>query len=67
MNSHAVSCSQCDSPKIRRATLRLADVMHLIRFKYPIRCRACRERRYIEIWKALRLERPPGRRARIIG
>jgi hypothetical protein len=54
-------CSECKSRDIRRARLRIADVVQLLLLKYPIRCQACRARNHLGILQAFRLDRPPRR------
>lgn len=65
MSSVAISCSECDSVNIRRSALRISDIVQLMLLRYPVRCRKCRERRYIGLFKAFRLE-PSHRRRRTV-
>jgi hypothetical protein len=56
METNAVRCGSCGSCDIRRAKLRFADAIFLVRKQYPIRCRYCRVRGSCRISEALLLE-----------
>ena len=45
-------CLNCGLYPVRNSHFRLPDVVHLLRFHLPIRCRICKERYYVSIFKA---------------
>jgi hypothetical protein len=49
------TCLWCDSPNVRNSRLRLADVYRLVLLQWPVRCRSCEERYYINVFAAWRL------------
>lgn len=51
----AMKCHYCGSTKLRVSRLRGGDIVRLLLFQYPIRCRACRERDYAGLMLALGL------------
>jgi len=55
-------CHECGSSSLRQAHFRLADTLHLLAFKYPVRCRACRRRWYASMMVVRRLPHAPHRR-----
>lgn len=52
-----MKCPGCGATDLRTSRLRLSDLPRLLIFQYPIRCRACRERRYTGLLRALHLRR----------
>jgi hypothetical protein len=50
-----MKCHYCGSSKLRVSRLRVGDVVRLLLFQYPIRCRACRERDYAGLMLAIGL------------
>jgi len=58
----SVFCHECGSLMVRQATLRIADAVYLLTLRYPVRCRTCRKRWYISLFRARRLPRSPERR-----
>ncbi len=41
-----MNCIYCGSSKIRTSRFRLKDLVRLLLFQFPVRCRACNERDY---------------------
>jgi len=50
-------CLGCRSTRIRISRLRLSDLAHLLLFHYPVRCRSCLQRDYVNFIAAWRLRR----------
>lgn len=50
-----MKCQYCGSTKLRTSRLRVGDVVRLLLFQYPVRCRACRERDYAGLMLAVGL------------
>lgn len=48
-NTVLLQCGECGSGRLRRSRLRLADVVWLIRMRYPVRCRKCVARAHMPI------------------
>ena len=54
-------CPQCGSADLRPSHLQPGDWHYLIRLRYPVRCRSCRHRGSVNLFKIL----PVWRRHRI--
>jgi hypothetical protein len=52
-----MECKLCGSSKIRGSRLRLPDLSHLIFLQYPVRCRVCYKREFVNIFKAFKVRR----------
>ena len=50
-----MKCQYCGSTKLRTSRFRVGDVVRLLLFQYPLRCRACRERDYAGLMLAIGL------------
>jgi hypothetical protein len=50
-------CPRCKNPALRTSELRLADILHLIVLRYPVRCRSCYNRFHIGLFSAQRLRK----------
>lgn len=48
-----MKCPYCGSSRFRLSHLRLKDTARLVFFRYPVRCRLCRERSYVSLSKAM--------------
>jgi hypothetical protein len=53
----AVYCHECGSNNIRASRVRLADLLHLLEFQYPVRCYRCKRRWYAPLLSTLSLPR----------
>jgi DNA-directed RNA polymerase subunit RPC12/RpoP len=51
-------CYQCGSDFLRISHFRGDDVMELLRFHWPVRCRSCSERQFISMFNLPLLRRP---------
>jgi hypothetical protein len=58
-------CHECGSTDIRIAHFRFGDALRLFIFRYPVRCRDCKNRWYAPIALARELPRPQNRRGRV--
>jgi hypothetical protein len=52
-----MECKLCGSTKFRVSRLRVPDLSQLIFLRYPIRCRTCYKRKFINFFAALRVRR----------
>jgi hypothetical protein len=52
-----MECKLCGSTKFRISRLHVPDLSQLIFFRYPIRCRTCYKREFINFFSALRVRR----------
>jgi hypothetical protein len=52
-----MECKLCGSTKFRVSRLRVPDLSQLIFLRYPIRCRTCYKREFINFFAALRVRR----------
>ena len=50
-----MKCPYCGASRFRLSHLRFSDFVCLLAFRYPVRCRLCRERTYVSFATALRL------------
>jgi len=50
-----MQCGLCGSAKFRLSGFKRADLSRLLRFKYPVRCRKCGERRFAFFWRAFKI------------
>ena len=50
-------CDRCGTTNFRTSRLRLEDIMRLLAFGYPVRCRTCYTRLYVSLMLALRMRR----------
>jgi hypothetical protein len=57
-----MECKLCGSTKFRISRLRVPDLVELIFLKYPIRCRVCYKREYVNFFAALLIRRANKRR-----
>lgn len=56
-------CHSCGSSELRTSRLRSEDFGKLLSFRYPVRCRICRERNFVFLPLAFVLSRKrPGRK-----
>lgn len=46
-------CPYCGASHFRLSRLRISDLIHLLRLRYPVRCRLCRERTHVSFAKAM--------------
>jgi len=60
-------CSHCSSPDLRRSSFHKEDLVRLLVFQLPVRCRECHERMFTNLLVALNLPRSRGpSRVRVI-
>jgi hypothetical protein len=52
-----MECKLCGSTKFRVSRLRLPDLSQLIFFQYPLRCRTCYKREFVNFFAALKIRR----------
>jgi len=52
-----VFCRNCGMSDFRLSRVQGRDLGRLLTLQYPVRCRTCRERRYVFILKALKIMR----------
>lgn len=52
-----MECKLCGSTKMRGSRLHLPDLSHLIFFHYPVRCRVCYKREFVNIFIAFKVRR----------
>lgn len=52
-----MECVLCKSKDLRTSRLRESDGLRFFLLKYPVRCNACRERQYVNVFKALELRK----------
>jgi hypothetical protein len=50
-----MKCSLCGSQKMHTSRLRREDMVRLVFLQYPVRCRACLERGYVNLVRGLTL------------
>ena len=50
-----LTCRICGSTDFRLSHFRSKDVFHLVRLSYPVRCRCCRTRDYVVVFKAVKI------------
>jgi hypothetical protein len=59
-----MKCSLCGSSKIHASRFRRTDLVHLTSLRYPVRCRACLERRHVNLFRLFVLRQLEKRRRR---
>ena len=47
-----LACPACGAATFRRSRLRLHDLPHLVRLRYPVRCKRCNQRAYAHLLTA---------------
>jgi hypothetical protein len=52
-----MECKLCGSTKFRLSRLRVPDLSELIFLHYPVRCRVCYKREFVNIFTALGIRR----------
>jgi hypothetical protein len=52
-----MKCALCGSERLHLSRLRWPDLRRLISFSYPIRCRACNERMFVNLFAAFKIHR----------
>jgi hypothetical protein len=52
-----MECKLCGSTKFRLSRLRVPDLSELIFLHYPVRCRICYKREFVNIFTALAIRR----------
>ncbi len=52
-----MECKLCGSTSFRVSRLRVPDISQLIFFRYPIRCRTCYKRGFVNFFTALKVRR----------
>jgi hypothetical protein len=52
-----MECRVCGSKTFRVSRLRIPDISQLIVFRYPIRCRSCYKRVFVNFIAALKVRR----------
>jgi hypothetical protein len=57
-----MECKLCGSTKFRVSRLRVPDLSELIFLHYPVRCRVCYKREYVNFLTAFRIRRTNKRR-----
>jgi hypothetical protein len=48
-----MECKLCGSAEFRLSRLRIVDISELIFFRYPVRCRICYKREFVNFFTAL--------------
>ena len=61
----SLSCHDCGSKNLRTSLLRFRDVLHLLEFQYPVRCRICKKRWYAPLFLTLHLPRSTHGRVKV--
>lgn len=59
-----MNCSLCGSERLRLSRLRRSDIPRLFSFRYPVRCAACDERKFVNLFAAFRIHRKANARRR---
>ena len=57
-----MECKLCGSSRFRVSRLRVADLSELVFLEYPVRCRVCYKREYVNFFTAFRIRRADKRR-----
>jgi hypothetical protein len=57
-----MECKLCGSTKFRVSRLRVPDLSELVFFQYPVRCRVCYKREFVNLFTAFRIRRAHRRR-----
>lgn len=52
-----MECKLCGSTRFRVSRLRVPDLSQLIFFRYPLRCRTCYKREFVNFFTALKIRR----------
>lgn len=52
-----MECKLCESAEFRLSRFRVADISELIFFRYPVRCRICYKRGFVNFFTALWIRR----------
>lgn len=52
-----MKCPYCGASRFRISHLRFSDLLCLVVFRYPVRCRLCRERIHVSLPEAMRIRR----------
>lgn len=52
-----MECKLCGSTRFRVSRLRVPDLSQLIFFRYPLRCRSCYKREFVNFFTALKIRR----------
>lgn len=52
-----MECKLCGSATFRVSRLRVPDICQIIVFRYPVRCRTCYKREFVNFFSALRVRR----------
>ena len=53
----SIHCKYCGSNNIRPSLFQSSDWIHLLLLRHPIRCRSCRERSYVSIFRIAEIRR----------
>jgi hypothetical protein len=59
-----IYCHECGSTNVRIAHFRFGDLIRLLAFRYPVRCRTCKARWHAPVRYAIHLPRPQHGRGR---
>lgn len=57
-----MECKLCGSAQFRVSRLRVPDISQIIVFRYPVRCRTCYKREFVNLFAALKIRRENHRR-----
>jgi len=57
-----MECKLCGSTKFRISRLRVPDLAEMIFFEYPVRCRVCYKREFVNFLTAFSIHRADKRR-----
>lgn len=52
-----MECKLCGSTKFRVSRLRVPDISQIVVFRYPVRCRTCYKREFVNFFSALKIRR----------
>lgn len=52
-----MECRLCGSTRFRLSRLRFPDLSELIFLRYPVRCRVCYKREFVNLFTALKIQR----------
>ena len=59
-----VTCRFCGSENVRPSLLRIGDLAFLLVLRHPIRCRRCRHRSHVSVFKIAAIRRQAQARSR---
>jgi hypothetical protein len=57
-----MECKLCGSTKFRVSRIRVPDLSELVFLQYPVRCRICYKREFVNLFTAFRIRRASRKR-----